>query len=72
MIIFQLFVSGGSLAGWRINRYSKKVFPTHEAAEQYWPTFLALVSDPKEIDPLDLDAIEVQVIAELDLVNPYD
>jgi hypothetical protein len=69
MTLFQLFVTGTSLAGWRINRYSKKVFRTQAAAEAYVSDFVTLISESHEIAPLDRREPYEHKIVELELVD---
>lgn len=67
--VYQFFVCGGSLAGWKIQHYSKKVFRTRDGAEAYMPAFIELVANPKEIDALNKDDIHDRGIAKLELID---
>jgi hypothetical protein len=67
MEIFQVFVRGNAIGGWRGKFYSKKCFPTREAAEAYIPEFHKVVLDPKQMDALS--EIDETHIVPLELVE---
>lgn len=63
--LFQVAIVAEAIAGFRVNRYSRKVFLERADAEAYAPEFIEMLKDPRPIDAIDT-VIETRIV-ELEL-----
>lgn len=63
--LYQVAIIADAIAGFRVNRYSRKVFLERVDAEAYAPAFIEMLKDPKLFDAID-EVIETRII-ELEL-----